>query len=204
MRKSILTLAAGFGTLTILVGLAGGTGQTPDNRVPLEFSGGHEIGDRDFGRPVVLIAHSLGVQPDDFRKAFSGVTPARGGRPSKDEVHRNKAALMKVLEPLGVSNERLDEVSNYYRFRPRNGELWKNIPARGYAVVENGVVTDIVITESGSGYCSPPQVTFKGAADIVLQASLSFSRDLKTNGAIESVKVAEKSDTKKSSSRCAE
>ena len=59
-----------------------GPGKPPRRRLPKEFSGGHEIGKNDFGRPVPLIAAALGVPPDDFRKAFSGVTPSRGGPPS--------------------------------------------------------------------------------------------------------------------------
>src|SRR3954470_19516070 len=90
--------------------------------VPLVFSGGHTIGKQDFGRPVYLIAAGLGVKPEQFREAFGGVTPARGRGPTGAEPRRNKTALMKVLAPLGVTNERLDEVSNYYRFRPQDGE----------------------------------------------------------------------------------
>src|SRR5437868_3846849 len=50
-------------------------------RAAVTFSGGHEIGANDYGRPVVLMAAALGVEPDVFREAFSGVTPARGRGP---------------------------------------------------------------------------------------------------------------------------
>ena len=48
---------------------------------------------------------------------------------------------MKVLEPLKVTNDWLDEVSNYYRYRPEKGELWPTTPAKAYAVVEDGTIT---------------------------------------------------------------
>lgn len=57
-------------------------------KVPVKFDGGHEIGKEDFGRPVVLIAAALGVKPAVFRKSFSGVTPARGRKPTGDRGTR--------------------------------------------------------------------------------------------------------------------
>ena len=67
-------------------------------------------------------------------------------------ARRNKAALMKVLGPLGVTNDRLDEVSNYYRYRPQLGEMWPTTAAKAHAVVEDGKVKRIVVTSPGSGY----------------------------------------------------
>src|SRR4051812_7234034 len=124
--------------------------------VSLVFSGGHDIGKGDFGRPVYLIAAGLGVKPEQFREAFSGVTPARGRGPTREEERKNKAALMKVLGPLGVTNERMDEVANYYRFRPQEGELWPTKEAKGHAVVEDGRVKSVVVTDPGAGYNTPP------------------------------------------------
>jgi hypothetical protein len=158
--------------------------------VPLVFSGGHEIGKGDYGRPVPLIAAALGVKPEQFRAAFGGVTPAKGRGPTGAEARKNKAALMKVLGPLGVTNERLDEVSDYYRFQPQKGGLWKTTPARGYALVDDGKVKRVVITEAGSGYSSPPAVTIRGMEGVPLKATLHFDRDLKKNGSVESVQVA--------------
>src|SRR2546429_5507803 len=111
-----LALAAG------VVWLADGTARAEEKKVPVTFSGGHGTDPKDGGRPVVLVAAALGVKPEVFREAFSGVTPARGGKPSKEEARRNKAALMKVLKPHGVTNERLDEVSDYYRYQPQRRE----------------------------------------------------------------------------------
>src|SRR5689334_2006192 len=67
-----------------------------ETKVPVTFSGGHDIGKNDYGRPVVLMAAALGVKPDEFRQAFSGVRPAHGRGPTGAEARRNKEALMKV------------------------------------------------------------------------------------------------------------
>lgn len=182
--SSVLVLAAALGA-------ANGTARADDMKLPLTFSGGHDIGKKDFGRPVVLIAAALGVKPDEFREAFSRVTPARGGPPTGEEARRNKAALLKVLGPLGVTNERLDEVSNYYRYQPQKGELWKTTLAKGYAGVEGGKVKKLVVTEPGSGYSSPPKVTIEGMEKVELKATLVLDKDLKKNGAIGTVEVVE-------------
>lgn len=158
-----------------------------EKRVPLKFAGGHEIGKDDFGRPINLMAAGLGVKPDEFRKAFSGVTPARGREPSGQEQRRNKAALMKVLAPLGVTNERMDEVANYYRFRPQAGELWPTKPAKGYAVLEGGKVTKLVVSDPGAGYNTPPEVTIPGMDSVKLKTTLSFGKDLAKNGGVAAV-----------------
>lgn len=157
--------------------------------VPLTFSGGHALGEGDFGRPINLMAAGLGVKPEQFREAFSGVTPAKGRPPTRDEERRNKAALMKVLKPLGVTNERMDQVANYYRFRPQEGELWPTTPAKGYAVVEDGRVKKVVVTEAGSGYNTPPEVTVAGVEAVRLRARLSFGKELKKNGGVAGVEV---------------
>ena len=194
MRSSWSVAAGCVGILALAIVMGTRTGRAQDgdeNRAPLVFSGGHEIGRKDFGRPIALIAAALEVKPDQFRKAFSGVTPAKGGPPSRDQARKNKQALMKVLQPLGVTNERLDEVSNYYRYRPQAGELWPTKPATGYAVIEDGKIAKIVITAGGSGYCSLPAVTIKGMGAIPLRASLRFDTDFEQNGAIESVEVVE-------------
>lgn len=163
--------------------------QAEVTKVPLTFSGGHETNPKDRGRPVVLIAAALGVTPEVFRDAFSGVRPSRNGPPSPEEARRNKDALMRVLKPHGITNDRLDEVSNYYRYQPQKGDLWKNTPAKGHALVENGQIKKIVITTPGSGYSSPPKVTVKGHEKVSLKAALHFDKDLKKNGSIPSVEI---------------
>lgn len=159
-------------------------------RADVTFSGGHEIGKHDFGRPVVLIAAALGVKPDQFREAFSGVTPARGRGPTGDEARRNKAALMRVLAPLGITNERLDEVSDYYRFRPERDELWPTTPAKAYAVVKDGQIKRIVVTRPGAGYSSPPAVKVAGFSNQKFEVTLHFDKRFKRNGSIAAVKPA--------------
>jgi hypothetical protein len=159
-------------------------------KIPVTLSGGHETDPKDHGRPVVLIAAALNVKPEVFRKAFSGVTPARGRGPTGEEARRNKEALMKVLGPYKVTNDRLDEVSNYYRYRPQAGELWPTKPAKAYAVVQDGKIKKIVITEPGSGYSSPPKVTVKGFEKARLEARVKFTTELKKNGGIESIELA--------------
>jgi hypothetical protein len=165
--------------------------------LPVRFSGGHEIGTNDYGRPITLMAAALRVKPEGFRKAFSGVTPAFGRGPTAAEARRNKEALMKVLQPLGVTNERMDEVANYYRFRPQNGELWPTKAAKAYAVVENGKIKNIVITDSGAGYCSPPKATVKGFEKVRLEPKLKFTTDLIKNGGVESIEVVNGKSTTK-------
>jgi hypothetical protein len=159
--------------------------------VPITFAGGHEIGRNDYGRPVALIAAALEIEPDVFREAFSGVTPARGRGPSPEEARRNKSALLKVLAPHGVTNERLDEVSDYYRYQPQRGNLWKIAPAKAHAVVADGKIRSIVVSEAGSGYCNAPEATVKGFENVALKVTLHFDTDLKKNGGVASVEVAE-------------
>jgi hypothetical protein len=162
-----------------------------DGVIPLKIGGGHEFDrQKDFGRPVVLIAAALGVKPDVFREAFSGVTPSRGGPPSREEAQRNKAALLRVLAPHGVTNERLDEVSNYYRFRPQDGELWTHEEAAAQATIVDGKVTKITVTRPGAGYTTPPTVVIPGHEQTKLVVKLHFDRDLKKNGSIASIEIA--------------
>lgn len=169
--------------------LSSATGLAAETKVPVTFSGGHDIGEKDYGRPVVLIAAGLGVSPDVFREAFSGVTPARGRGPSKDEAQKNKAALLKVLAPHGVTNDRLDEVSDYYRFQPQRGELWPTTSAKAHAIVENGKIKRIVVEEPGAGYCSTPEVKVKGFPKAELKVKLGFGKELKKNGRIDAVEL---------------
>lgn len=176
-----------WGLAALALAAAGEAGRAAEQRVPLSFSGGHDTDPPDRGRPVVLVAAALGVKTEVFREAFRGVTPARGGPPTGAQARANKAALMKVLAPHGVTNERLDEVSDYYRYRPQSGGLWKHTPAKGYAVVEDGRVKKVVVTEAGSGYSTPPRVAAQGLERVTLKVTLRFGKDLKKNGSIASI-----------------
>lgn len=172
--------------------------QAAEKKISLTITGGHDTDPKDRGRPVILIAAALGVTPEVFREAFSGVTPARNGRPSSEEARRNKDALMRVLKPHGISNDRLDEVSNYYRYQPQKGELWKTTPAKGHALIEEGKIKQIVVTDPGSGYSSSPKVTVAGFEKTKLKTALLFDKNLKKNGSIKSIEVVSSESSKSS------
>jgi len=153
--------------------------------VTLQISGGHATAPVDRGRPVVLIAAGLGVPTEVFRQAFSGVHPAGPERgPTDAEAQANKAALMSVLAPHGVTSERLDEVSNHYRYTGSGGELWRHRDARATAVVRNGTVVSVRLVDGGAGYSSTPTVTVPGVPGASVTVTVSYGTDLSTNGAI--------------------
>jgi hypothetical protein len=177
-----------FALVACLSGVVAMKASAEDSKIAVTFSGGHQTEGKDKGRPVVLIAAALGVKPEVFREAFSGITPAEGGKPTREEARKNKETLMKVLKPYGVTNARLDEDSDHYRYRPGRDELWKHTRAKAYAVVEDGKVKKIVITEAGSGYSSTPTATVNG---MKLKVTVKYGKDLKTNGSVEAIGVAE-------------
>lgn len=193
MRSIGITIAAM--AMAAGVGVWAGTatqpsGKAPGERVELKITGGHETDPRDRGRPVVLVAAGLGVPEDVFREAFSHVKPAPAGeRPTEERARENKAALMKALAKYGVTNERLDEVSNYYRYRREREELWKHKAADGYATIENGKVTGIVITEPGAGYSSTPTITVSGHDDVRVKVTVAYEKELAKNGHIASAAI---------------
>jgi hypothetical protein len=155
--------------------------------VQLVISGGHETDPSDNGRPVVLIASMLGVTPEVFREAFSHVTPASAGtEPNPIQVKLNKDALLDVLGPYGVTNDDLDEVSNYYRYNHSAGETWPQTRATAEVIMTDGVITGIEITDHGSGYSSVPVITILNS-DLTATATLAFTTDFSTNGSIRSI-----------------
>lgn len=153
------------------------------------FQGGYETDSVDRGRPVALIAAVLGVETEVFRDAFSGVTPAHGRGPSEAEAQANKKVLLDALGKYGITNERLDEVSNYYRYRPQSGELWQHTPATATATVENGQVVSVKITNAGAGYMAPPTVVVAGHPNATVKATIEFTKDFETNGRLSSLTV---------------
>ena len=164
--------------------------RNPDGseRIPLSFRGGHETDPVDRGRPVALVAGALGVAPEVFRDAFSKVRPAPSGTsPTPEHARRNKAVLMAALGPLGLTSEEIDRASSRYRYVPGRGELWPVKAAAGHAIVKDGVLRSVVITEPGSGYNAPPAVTVPGHPGLTLEAKVKFSRDLDENGSISAV-----------------
>ncbi|TXK71775.1 hypothetical protein [Paenibacillus sp. N3.4] len=165
-----------------------GAGQTANTVV---ITGGFDTDPQDKGRPVVLIAAALGVPTEVFREAFSGVKPAGLDRgPTAEEAQKNKAALLKVLAPYGITNQRLDEVSNYYRYNGSSGGTWPRTEATATVTVTNGVVTSVTVTNPGSGYTSSPTISVMGPnGQVTAAASLSYSKDFKTNGSISAINI---------------
>jgi len=153
--------------------------------IPVRITGGHATDPRDGGRPVVLVAAALGVPTEVFREAFSHVTPAAAGEePDPAQVTRNKAALLAVLAPYGVTNETLDAASDHYRFNGAAGQTWPRVAARARAVVRHGRVVAVRLLSGGSGYTSAPRVTVPGHPDARISATLAFGTDTTTNGTI--------------------
>jgi hypothetical protein len=160
------------------------------SRVPVVFSGGHDTDPRDHGRPVVLVAGALGVAPEVFREAFSHVRPApAGSQPTPDQVRQNKAALMNALGKYGITNERLDEVSNYYRYRPGSGSLWPTREANAVALISGGKITGFEVVNGGSGYSSPPKVSVPGVTTPNARVELSFGKEFDSNGTVRTIAV---------------
>lgn len=153
------------------------------------FTGGYDTDPRDHGRPVVLIAAALKVPDDVFRKAFSGVHPAGPGEePAEDQVRQNKRTLLDALGKYGVDDDRLNEVSNFYRYSGSRGQMWKTTPAKATAIITAGKVTGFTITDPGAGYSSAPTVSVVGY-DVKAKVELSFDTDLAKNGSVKTITV---------------
>ena len=183
-RYSLLTLTLGSVLGVALTGLPARS--DVGTQVPLAITGGHDTDPRDRGRPVVLVAAGLGVTADVFRDAFHNVHPAPPGQggPTPDEARRNKAVLLGALAKYGVTNQRLDEVSNFYRYQRERDELWRHSAAAGYAVVRNGQVVSVKLSNTGAGYSSLPDVRVPGYPNAKLKAKVSFGTDLANNGSL--------------------
>ena len=160
-------------------------------RVPVVFSGGYDTEGVDHGRPVVLIAAALGVAPEVFREVFSHVHPAgpNSGGPSDAEARANKTVLMDGLGKYGITNERINEVSNYYRYNRSRGEMWRTKPATANALVKDGAVIGYEITNGGSGYSSAPAVSVPGVSGATARVEISYGKDFATNGAVSALTV---------------
>lgn len=157
-------------------------------RTSVTFSAGYDTDPRDGGRPVVLIAAALGVTPDLFREAFSRVRPAPGGaEPSTSQVTSNKTVLLAALDKYGVTNARLDSVSDYYRYAPGRNSLWALEPAIANALVKDGAIVGYELVSGGSGYSSVPLATVRGFPGARPTITLIFGRVMSANGAIESI-----------------
>jgi hypothetical protein len=155
---------------------------SPRRTVQVTLSGGFEIRSNDYGRPVPLYASMLGVSPDVFRQAFSGVHPDRGHAPTQAQQQANKDALLRVLGPYGVTNDAMDRVADYYRFDSSRGETWPRRAARAEATITGGKVTAIRVIDPGVGYTYPARVAVPGFPKVRATVELVFTRDFRTNG----------------------
>ncbi len=192
MKAARLSLSAAAATLTglALVVAAQGAPTASKRSTAVKIAGGHTTDARDAGRPVVLIAAALGVPADVFRQAFSAVNPAGAGEePSGEQVQANKAALLRVLAPYGVTNERLDEVSDYYRYNGSAGEVWRQVHATAKAVLRNGKVVSVRIVGGGAGYSSAPKVTLTGYPKVKVRATIAHGTNLATNGRVSKLTI---------------
>lgn len=184
--------AAAFVFLTLVLvacGTSGNSAASANNGVTI--TGGYDTDPRDGGRPVVLIASALGVPPEVFREAFSHVKPAPAGQePDPAQVNLNKDALLRVLGPYGITNDTLDTVSNHYRFNGSAGETWPRTPATATAIVTNGVVTGVTITNAGSGYTSTPTIVLAGGG--AATATIAYTTDFNTNGSLTAITLTPK------------
>jgi hypothetical protein len=184
LTLATLTTAAALAGLALAIG-AQDTPAASKRSSAVKITGGHATNPHDKGRPVVLVAAGLGVPTEVFRKAFDGVTPAGAGQePDPAQVQANKAALLKVLAPYGVTNELLDTVSNYYRYDGSAGEVWQQSAASAKALVRNGKVVSVRIVTAGAGYSSTPHVTIPGYPKVRVRATISYGKDLATNGSV--------------------
>lgn len=185
-----LVLVLSLGWPLVIRGREPTCSQDGRKRVRVVFSGGHETEAVDHGRPVRLIAAALGVPSEVFRRAFSRVRPAPAWSlgPSPARARENKAVLMAVLGPYGITNDRLDAVSNRYRYRRSLGELWPVKAAVAYALIDrHGHVTGFEVVDGGYGYTSPPTVTVSGFGALPVNVALSFGRKFESNGSIAAI-----------------
>jgi len=160
----------------------------PTGALDTQIRGGHDTNPVDHGRPVILISSALGVPEAVFRDAFSRVHPAPGGQePDPAQVDRNKQALLNTLAPYGVQNDRLDEVSNFYRYQPESGYLWQHREARISISLVKGKPPKTIVIDAGCGYSSKPKITVPGHPEILVSAEVRFTKNLATNGSLQKV-----------------
>ena len=171
-RKLVAGVAMGMLVLSISALAQADSGSAVS--LPVTISGGHETDPIDHGRPVVLVAGGLGVTPEVFREAFS-------------RAQQNKTVLLGALAKYGITNQKLDAVSNAYRYKPGSGQLWPVKPAVIMAYVKNGAVISYEVIDGGAGYSSQPVLSVPGVRSGPVSVSLSFGQNLSSNGSITSV-----------------
>jgi hypothetical protein len=195
MKHFLLAVFTGLSSLAWAQSTSPDAPADGSSQVAVTFTGGHDTEGVDRGRPVILIASALSVPPEVFRKVFTGVKPAGPGQqPEEGQVRKNKQVLLEGLGPYGVTDDRLNEVSNYYRYRRSDGEMWKHVDATAYATMRNGEVVSVTITNPGAGYSSVPTVSVPGVDQVRFKVVLSYGTDLATNGSIREIKLKQPSE----------
>ena len=91
---------------------------------------------------------------------------------------------MNALGKFGIDNDRLDAVSNFYRYPPGSRNLWKNQPATASALVKEGSIIGYEITNGGYGYTKSPIVTVPGMASATAKVEIAYGKDMATNGTV--------------------
>jgi len=85
----------------------------------------------------------------------------------------------------------LATVSNFYRYPPGRGNLWKTTPATADALVKNGAVIGYEITGGGAGYTTPPNASVPGIAVAAAKVELTFGKDFESNGSGSAITAAQ-------------
>jgi hypothetical protein len=96
---------------------------------------------------------------------------------------------MAALGKYGITNDRLDEVSNFYRYPPGSRELWRHRPATANALVSDGSVDGFEITAGGAGYTTAPTVSVPGAKLSSAKVELNFGKSFEKNGSVQKIAI---------------
>lgn len=162
---------------------------TDSNGNTITISGGHETDDIDAGRPVFLIGSMLGITGEQFRDAFSYVTPEENGHLNDETAQANKVKLLAQLEPYGITNDEINRVTDYYRYYPGDTNIWPYAHVVLDATISNGAVTSFEVTSGGHGYTSNVTIVVDGYGNIPVNATISYTDSFETNGAIDTITV---------------
>jgi len=162
---------------------------TDSNGNTITISGGHETDDIDAGRPVFLIGSMLGITGEQFRDAFSYVTPEENGHLNDETAQANKVKLLAQLEPYGITNDEINSVTDYYRYYPGDINIWPYAHVVLDATISNGTVTSFKVISGGHGYTSNVTIVVDGYGNIPVNAIISYTDSFETNGAIDTITV---------------
>jgi len=114
-----------------------------------------------------------------------------GGHETAQADHGRPVVLVDALGKFGITNDRLDTVSNFYRYPPGRGNLWKTTPATANALVKNGALIGYEITGGGAGYTTPPSVSVPGIAVATAKVELAVGKDFESNGSVSTITAAQ-------------